>query len=368
MTILNILGRGAAAAIKPAADRSFKFDLPGKVPDVTFCSGTCSNATELNTSTGGGKWMYDEAARSFGYNPTTARRNPEQNAQVETRMYATINATIDAAKARGNKGGSVEWHSQFRSSLGAERQKTEQAQTLKLNEQARLASLPGASVLADPTIRGAVQGVVNIELRALKLFRPELVVAAQSGLAAGAVVALIAADQREKISAIPDQLDRGTLDNKPDQKPLTPLAMALDTDKDGKMVCKEIGDWVPDTGRHSPNSKAYQDYVTGKPGTDFHVPRLDKMPLKFDGCKDTPDSPLLLEAKGMHGAVITGDFSDEPARAAKQGTEQMNVAKALGVRNELHVQMKEEVGVFEKIYRGADVTTPVKHVPMPLIK
>ncbi len=350
MTILNILGRGAAAAIKPAADRSFKFDLPGTIPDVTFCDGTCSKAIELDTSTGGGKWMYDEAARSFGYNPTTARRNPEQNAKVETRMYTTINAGIDAAKARGNKGSSVEWHSQFRSSLGAERQKTEQAQTLKLNEQARLASLPGASVLADPTIRGAVQGIVNIELRALKLLKPELAVAAQSGLAAGAVVALIAADRRERISIIPDQLDRGTLDNKPEQKSLTPLALPLDTDKDGKLLCKEIGDWVPDTGSHTANSLAYQDYVTGVPGADFHVkvPELNK--VKFDGCKDQAVGPILLEAKAKQGSLLDPKPASFMAEVIKnQAINQNNVAIALGVPNEWHVQTNGIIRRLQKL-------------------
>jgi hypothetical protein len=334
---------------------------------VRFCTGTCKNAKDLDTNSGGGKWMYDQAEASFGYKPGSTRNNPEQRAEVETRMYASINAAIDAVKKNG-KGSSVEWHSQFRSSLSVTRNKEEQGERAKLNEQARLASLPGASIFADPKLRGAVQAIVNVEVAALNILDPKLAMAAKAGLAVGNQIAIIAADQR----TIPSPQATEKADTKPDeatkseQKPLTPLALPLDTDKDGKLVCREIGVFVKDTGNHTANSKAYQDYVTGVPGMDFHVVSTNAPSgrVKFDGCKDRPEGPMLLEAKGNHRTLLKGWGSEAEKEIPKQGESQDKAAKALGVSNVWHAQTSHDQEAIKALFDDRGLSTPVYHTPM----
>jgi hypothetical protein len=371
-TALNVLARGASAINKPK-DRVYTFDLPGNVPDVRYCTGTCKNAKDLDTDSGGGKWMYDQAEASFGYKPGSTRNNPEQRAEVETRMYASINAAIDAVKKNG-KGSSVEWHSQFRSSLSVTRNKEEQGERAKLNEQARLASLPGASIFADPKLRGAVQAIVNVEVAALNILDPKLAMAAKAGLAVGNQIAIIAADQR----TIPGPTATEKADTKPneatksEQKPLTPLALPLDTDKDGKLVCREIGVFVKDTTNHNKNSYAYQAYVTSRPDEDFHVVSANAPSgrVKFDGCKDLPEGPMLLEAKAQQGGLFKRKlltFIIE--KFGRQAQSQHDAATALGVKNEWHVQTKKEhEGIKDIINDRAKLPTPIIFDPTPVIK
>jgi hypothetical protein len=365
---INILGRAASASRLPK-DRIFKFDLPGTVPDVRFCEGECKDSKVLDTNNGGGKWMYDEAARSFGFDPKTARQAPDQHVKVEGRMYAAIENAIEAVKVKGEKTG-VEWHSQFRSSLGKERQKNERAQMMQLNEQARLASLPGASIMSDPTVRGMTQGLVTTEIRALSILRPELGAAAQTALSSGAVLALLAAKQSASIAPNGESLDSTPPENNPKQKPLTALALPLDIDKDGKLQCKEIGDWKTDNANHTANSRAYQDYVSGRPGTDFRVKVPAYNDINFDGCKDKTEGPVLLEAKAKQGSLLDPKPLDfMPKKIAEQGRRQHNVATALGVTNEWHVQTKKDFAVIREILDDeAKLPTPVIYDPTPVIK
>ncbi len=74
-------------------------------------------------------------------------------------------------------------------------------------------------------------------------------------------------------------------------------------------MCKAIGDWVPDTGRNAPNSLAYQDYVAGKPGTDFYVKARKLNKVKFDGCKDQAVGPMLLDAKAKQASLLNQDLA-----------------------------------------------------------
>ena len=307
--------------------------------------------------------MYDQAARSFGFNPVTARRDPEQHAQVETRMYVTINAAIDVAKAKGGKSSSVEWHSQFRSLLGTERLKSEKAETLKLNQQARLASLPGASTLADPALRGVVQTLLTAEKRLLALAGPEVPIVAEVAGKAGAMLALLAAEHMAQ-SAI----DLGVSPEQ-ERKQLTPLALSLDTDNDGKLMCREIGEWKVDRGNHSANSRAYQDYVSGRPGTDFNVKPPAFREINFDGCTDRADGPVLLEAKGNHGGVLDPmKFENALDKIKQQGIDQDRAAKALGAANEWHVQTDKDHVVIKDLLESAKLPTPVFYDPTPVIK
>jgi Restriction endonuclease fold toxin 5 len=313
--------------------------------------------------------MYDEAARSFGFNPKTARRTPDQNTKVMDRMYTSINDAIAAAKAKGGKT-SVEWHSQFRSSLGIERQKDERAQTAKLNQQAQLASMPGASIMSDPTVRGISQRLVAAEIRVLNVAKPELGAAAQTALSGGMVLTLLAAEQLASISSIGEALDNPPPEKSPDQNLLTPLALPLDTDNDGKLQCKEIGDWKTDNANHTANSRTYQDYVSGRPGTDFNVKVPAYNDINFDGCKDKAEGPVLLEAKAKQGKLLDPKprkFMTD--KIADQGQRQHNVATALGVANEWHIQTEKDHAVIEKVLNDkAKLPTPVIYDPTPLIK
>ncbi len=364
-SVLNMMGRGVSSAA--TKERSFKFDLPGNVPDIRFCDGPCKDSKELDTNTGGGKWMYDQVAQSFGYNPKAARSSPEQNNQVLVRMYAGINAAIDATKARGKTVTSVEWHSQFRTSLAAVRDKHERSTTQTLNQQARLASLPGASALADPAVRGVVQAAVNLEVRALGAVRPELAAAAQTGLTAGATIAFLAADQLAAL--IPQTTDPKPNDTpSPEQKPRTPLAVALDTDHDGKLLCREIGVFVKEVRneKDSINAYDYQAFITGRPGEDFHVVSATASSgnVKFDGCKDRPEGPILLEAKADHGGLLGGGWSKaETKNIPLQGKNQDEAAKALGVQNEWHAQTSNDQEVIKDIFKKRLIDIPVYHTP-----
>ncbi len=238
-------------------------------------------------------------------------------------------------------------------------------------QQASLANLPGAATLSNPTVRAGVQMVVNAEMAVLQRVSPQMAAAAQAGLRTGAALAYGAADLANPVKpedlAQKDTASAPTPESDPKPSPI-PAPPPLETDKNDKKTCAVIGAWVRDNGHHSANSQAYQDFITGRAETDFHVPRAGKPDLKYDGCKDQITGPVLLEAKAKHGEVITGSFSNEPIRAAEQGKEQQRVAQALGVRNELHVQMENERAVFETIYKEANVTTPVIHTPLPVVK
>ncbi len=351
-----------------SAARVFQVSIPGQEP-VRIAPGSASSLKELeqDTQQGTGKWMYGEVAKSFGYNPEQARANPEKNSQVLERLNDSLIAMI----ALGDTGkGIVEQHTDFRSALAKTTNIFEGGQLAQLNSgQAKLASLPGASTLSNPVIRGGVQVAVNAELRILGSVKPELAAAAKTGLSAGTALAYVAAD-----TSNPPQLNKPaeTEPQRSRETPpkLTPIQAALDTDHDGKLVCIEIGVYaLENTSGRSANAIAYQDYVSGKPGADFEVVTPQTGKVRFDGCKDKPAGPLLLEAKAQHGIdVLTAQWSKSNISIVKQGREQEKAAQALGLNNELHVQVEGEVKIFERIYERNDITTPVLHTPLPIVK
>jgi hypothetical protein len=363
------------ALARAGADRHFRFDLPGKVPDIVFCDGTCANAKELDTHNGGGKWMYDEAARSFGFDPKAARQNPEMDAKVVARLDQTIDQLIADAK-NGTPKSAVAWHSSFRNYLTQVTRDEESKITAALNQKQieTIAALPGASTFADPAVRGAMYEFVAMEQRVLTATAPQFGKAAQVGTALGTGATLAIASTFAPDAPVEPQTkpaDETQSEASTVRTPLNAAAAALDANKDNKLQCKEIGTWVVDTGfdSRSANAKAYQNFISGRPGMDFEVPRKGLNPINFDGCKDTPLGPLLLEAKAKHGEVLTGGWSDAPGKIADQGFEQDKAAGAIGVRNEWHVQVAEEADIIRNILeRDAKVQTPVHHTDMPIVK
>jgi hypothetical protein len=371
-----------ASVAAPSSDRNFKLTAPGEAP-VIICDGDCINSKSLEESikSGTGKWMYDEAAKSLGFDPRLARKNPDQHDQVMTRYSATIDRLI--ADQQNQTGKAASFHTAYRSNLAqVARDGTNKAANAReipvtegLNQKQlqQVASLPGASTLADPTARAAVQKAIDIEMKLLSA-SPHLQKAAQAGLAAGVVgtVALaeyLAPDAPTATDAKPTPTPESTAEpHKPENKfQLTPAAAALDLDKDGHLKCVDIGVFVIDNGRHSVNSEAYQGYVTGKPGMDFHVKTdVKENPIKFDGCKDEPAGPRLLEAKADHGNVLHPmAFSSAIDAIKAQGNSQSDAANRLGVPNEVHVQTEKDHRVIRDAYAAEKLATPIIHDPYP---
>ncbi len=110
---------------------------------------------------------------------------------------------------------------------------------------------------------------------------------------------------------------------------------------------------------------AYQDYVSGKPGTDFHVITPQTGKVKFDGCRDEPAGPKLLEAKADHGGLLDGkNWSQAEKSVPKQGKSQDDAAKALGVPNKWHTQTLNDRDVIREIFKDLKLKTPVIHDPI----
>jgi hypothetical protein len=159
-------------------------------------------------------------------------------------------------------------------------------------------------------------------------------------------------------------------------KPLPPvftpntIATSLDTNKDGKLECKEIGTWVPETDgdSRSLNASAYQSFITGMTAKDFKTHISD---TRFDGCKAQPFGALLLEAKADHGALLTdkalSSWSKADVKISSQAKAQNDVATTLGVRNEWHVQTFNDTVSIKKIFNSISISTPVIHDPMPTV-
>ncbi len=362
LSLLAASGKGRAII-----DRYFRVRLPNGLI-VVFCEGVCANSVDLDTKSGGGKWMYDQAARSFGFSPIAARSNPKQNGAVMLRLNETINAWIGAAKKQKPRK-IVSWQSHFRSILVSVTRNSESAATANLNaQQAALAKLPGASTLSNPAVRGGVHLAISLEQRLLGITAPHLAAAAKMGLSTGAALAYVAASDRNPLGK-PHEATHADQNKNPQPGPrLNPAAAALDTDKDGKLQCLEIGKWKPDTGYHpTNNSRAYQDYVSGFPGTDFQTHPIYGKQVKFDGCRTGSDGrALLLEAKANYGNLLGGKWSKAELKTIpEQGIRQHRAATLLGVRNEWHAQSENDTKVIQQIFKDkAEIPTPVIHTPM----
>lgn len=153
-------------------------------------------------------------------------------------------------------------------------------------------------------------------------------------------------------------------------RPIPEAARALDTNGDGRLQCREVGRWAPDSGYggYSPNAQIYQDYISRHPGQHFVVPDAQRPRgvTAFDGCTDTPVGAHLTEAKADHGGILQARWGDQ-ARAGilEQGVAQQRLARALGVTNDVQAQTSGDASTIRGIYLNSGVTTPVLHNPGP---
>jgi hypothetical protein len=366
MTTVPFLSAGST-------DRNFRFDLPGKTPDVVFCDGKCSNSEPLDTDSGGGKWMYDETAKSFGFDPKTARQNPEQDAKVQSRLADTIDALLSDVKAGK---GIASQHGDFSRHLGSVSRAADEAQTAGLQREQlnRLASMPGASILGTAERRAAVQTVINAEMKVLSA-KPEMKAAAEGAMLIGTVGALAYSDRPladQPLTARTEPATKPAPQNEPERPPLTPAAIALDIDQDGKLQCKELGMFQPDPGyaSYSRNVQAYQDKITGHPGQDFVIKGEATRP---DGCKDDAiqQRPVITEAKADQGEPLRTPKEwgeDAKIRIRDQGKKQADLADKYGVGIEWHVQTEVDTGIIRGLFEKGGIETPVINTPMPKVK
>lgn len=265
--------------------------------------------------------------------------------------------------------------------------KAESAVTAKLNAQqlashapaapnvsaetAKLANLPGASALSNPTARGVVQTIVNAEIRVMERIDPAMAVAAKAGLSSGMALAYVAADSTNPLK--PNDVANTKPDpaQDPESQPKLTGAPMPDADNKDDKSCAVIGEWVAEKpGSNSKNVIAYQGYVTGKEGYDFHVKTVVEGNVKFDGCKDEITGPVLLEAKADHGGLLSQQEAWSYAQKIgipEQGPRQDSAAKEIGVRNEWHTQTENDRTVIEDIFREKAISTPVIHTPMPKV-
>ncbi len=151
-------------------------------------------------------------------------------------------------------------------------------------------------------------------------------------------------------------------------RPIPIAARALDTNNDGRLQCREIGRWAPDPGYagYSANARAYQDYVSGRPGQHFVVTDVQRSSgvTAFDSCRDTPVGAHLSEAKADHGVVLSAPWGARAREGiGEQGVAQQRAARTLGVTNDLQAQSRTDRDIIAGVYRSNGVTTPVLHNP-----
>jgi hypothetical protein len=118
-------------------------DGPGTIPLAKAVDG------------GTGKWMYDQTAKSFGFDPAAARHNPKQHGQILGRLGATLDRLIAQEKAGHGGSGIAAQYSNFRSALGVETRTAERGELATVS-QSHLATIranyPGSAVAYDAMI------------------------------------------------------------------------------------------------------------------------------------------------------------------------------------------------------------------------
>jgi hypothetical protein len=141
--------------------------------------------------------------------------------------------------------------------------------------------------------------------------------------------------------------------------------------------CKTIGTWETDPGYagRGPNTRAYQDFISGHKGQHFRV--IDILhpsgKIDYDACFDTPTGPKLGEAKADHRTLLT-KYVDEQwfgsgrASLLQQARRQSETATRLGVPLEWSVQMRGDHAVLSQILLDAGFKFPVKYAPLAVVK
>lgn len=286
------------------------------------------------------RWMFEEAARQNGLDPDAVVKGSPEHRQITQDLDAALVALKDAPMPKGEAARTEALRGAIRDAVTAD------GPRLSVAQAATLATMPGAQAMSAPSAQAALRAAATIARHP----------AAQAGLAAG-VAGTIAAGELLGPTTERTRVGAGAVS-------------ALDTDRDGRVECPEIGKWLPDVGEDSrlPNARAYQTHVTGVPGMDFKVTTPITGAVRFDGCRDLPDGALLLEAKADHGVLLTeGAERWSVARDAvgKQGDRQQNVSQSIGVHAEWHVQTAIDQQAIKDVFVDKRVLIPVIHDPMP---
>jgi hypothetical protein len=91
--------------------------------------------------------------------------------------------------------------------------------------------------------------------------------------------------------------------------------------------------------------------------------------VDYDGCKDMPGGPVLLEAKGNHrGNIGEPWFEGGRVSLVKQAEAQSSTATRVGAQLEWHVQTKGDAEALNKLFERLPSNVNVRHTPMPEIK
>ncbi|MBX7483913.1 hypothetical protein [Qipengyuania qiaonensis] len=297
------------------------------------------------------KALYDMQARAMGIDPASIARGSDADAEVMQAFNETLNR-VDPQK------GEASFIQEFRRSAETTASDIDRRDTARLNTMSAMGVLSGSLPAAAAKAPGASLAAEALPVtETFARITPKNSVAIAAG-ATGAAIGIAAGELAGPTRQDTDEKERIGTDS-------------LDTDHDGIIECKEIGTWVDENrnGR-SANANAYQDFISGVPGTDFHVVNPVTGPVKFDGCHDRPDGAMLVEAKADHGGwVLGGGVSKlEDTGIADQGERQKTAASTLGVRNEWHTQTLHDKMVIDNIFRNSEIATPVIHSPMPAHK
>jgi hypothetical protein len=340
-----------ASAMAVGRDRNFKISAPGESP-IIICEGDCINSKSLESSinSGTGKWMYDEAAKSLGFDSKKARRNPEQHEQVMRRYSAAIDGLIADQKRQSGK--SANFHTAYRSNLAqvtreentkaANSREVPVTESLNQRQAQKIAALPGASILADPAARGVVQRAVDIEMKLLSA-SPQLQKAAQAGLAVGVVgtVALAEylapdapANSTTDAPPVADPADATELQKPENKLQLAPPVEKLDEkgERQKDNTCAPngtIGEWVVVSRNNGlRNKEALADYqrqiahtpkLPGDLMVEYAVTNINTgATVLFDGCATWDPRRQLLEATADNGSKYAAADASK-SEAFRQG-------------------------------------------------
>jgi hypothetical protein len=293
---------------------------------------------------------YDMHARANGFDPTRIPAGSPEDRQVLADLTRTLQrVATEAPQARGGVASQIETlRAQARQTV--HQRQAEAATGLSGVTLAAAARAPGAAAAAELPPEAATAARIAIR-------HP----AAAAGFVVGAGVA-ISAGQFGRTAETPTA-ERDRVD----------IRVAADTNRDGELQCREIGQWQPEAGYaaretiNGGNANRYQDYVGGRPGENFHVTAPGVRNVAFDGCRDIGQHAVLVEAKGDHGVLLSPHaiWSDAPIGIEGQGRDQQEAATVLGVRNEWHVQTAHDTAAIAGIFTQVGIATPVLHDPMP---
>jgi Restriction endonuclease fold toxin 5 len=116
-----------------------------------------------------------------------------------------------------------------------------------------------------------------------------------------------------------------------------------------------------------PNANRYQDYISGRVAQQFRVPEPARTSGKvdYDGCKDTPGGPVLLEAKGDHRNTNIGESWYRGTKSlVKQAGEQSTTATRVGAHLEWHAQTKTDADALRNLFVNIRPSPSVINTPM----